>query len=35
MSRNEWEKVEMSLILFHRDKTRQYTGTLIGLIPNI
>ena len=21
MSRNEWEKVEMSMILFHRDKT--------------
>ena len=35
MSRNEWEKVEMSMILFHRDKTRQYMKTLLGYIPNI
>ena len=26
MNRNEWEKIEMSWYLFHRDKTRQIYG---------
>ena len=31
---NEWEKIEMSCILFRRDKTRQHLQTLLG-IPTI